>query len=142
MNKNKILVVDDQKWIRVLLVEALSSSGFIPLEASNSSDALKIACEERPNIALIDLNMPESNGFSLLSMLKETIPDVDVVFMSGSSDDKDMKKACKIGARGFFRKPFDIFRLVTFLNDITATIDMDARGENKWEVKCQRKHWI
>jgi len=138
MTGNKVLVVDDQKWIRAMLLEALSLSGFIPFEASNINDALKVAYKERPDIALIDLNMPEGDGFSLLTSLKENIPNVEVILMSGSSDMEDMKKACKIGAKGFFEKPFDIFGLVAFLSGISTTIDVVARGENKWQAKRGR----
>lgn len=129
MNKLKVMVVDDHKWIRVMLLEALTLSGFTPFGASNYADALEIVHREMPDVALIDLNMPEGSGFTLLPRLKELKPDVEVVFMSGSSDYRNIEKASRIGAKGFFTKPFDIFRLVTFLDELSITIDTAVGGK-------------
>lgn len=135
----KILVVDDQKWIRVMLLEALTLSGFISFGAANYNDALELAYREMPDIALVDINIPENSGFKLLPRLKKLKPDVEVVFMSGSSDFGYKEKASLSGAIGFFVKPFDIFELVTFLNGISTTMDLAAKGEGEWEMEHEKK---
>lgn len=133
MDKFKVMIVDDQVWIRAMLLEALSSLGYKTIEASNGTEALLVAHRENPDIALIDMNIPGIDGFSLLANLKEIKPDVAAVFMSGCSDENYEKQALKRGAYGFLVKPFDLEDLKNLLNNISTTLGVTARGETKWE---------
>ena len=115
MQKIKTLVVDDQIWIRVMLVEVLLEAGFTAFGASNYVEALEIAKSENPDIVILDINLPEIDGLNLLPLLKNIKSDVLAVFISGSFEQEYIKKAVELGAMGFFAKPFDIFELVAFL---------------------------
>lgn len=133
MQNKKILIVDDQHWIKMMLQEVLSNSGFTVFTASNPVEAAEITKDEQPDIVILDVNLPGIDGLSLLSRLKKVKSNIKAVFISGASDTDYIKRAMAEGALGFFLKPFDIFEFTTFLIKI-STSDMASRGEGKWEM--------
>jgi two-component system response regulator (stage 0 sporulation protein F) len=133
MENRKILIVDDQHWIKIMLQEVLTNSGFTAFVASNHTEALEIVKNKQPDIAILDVNLPGIDGLSLLSRLKKVKSNIKVVFISGSSDTDYVRRAMVEGALGFFFKPFDIFEFTTFLVQI-STSGMASRGEGKWEM--------
>lgn len=134
MDKYKVMVVDDQVWIRTMLMEVLDSSGYETFGASDGTEALQMAHHEKPDIALIDVTIPGLDSFSLFTHLKKVKPDVAAIFMSGFSDIDFAKKALEKGAYAFLIKPFDMEELIILLRNLSATLDLAARGENKWEM--------
>lgn len=132
MQKIKTLVVDDQIWVRVMLVEVLLEAGFTAFGASNYVEALEIAKSENPDIVILDINLPEIDGLNLLPLLKNIKSDLLAVFISGSFKKEYIKRAVELGAMGFFTKPFDIFELVAFLSGELAS-GKALEGEGKWE---------
>ncbi len=133
MQNNKVLIVDDQYWIKIMLKEVLTNSGFTAFVASNHVEALEIAKNEQPDIVVLDVNLPGIDGLSLLSSLKKVKPSIRAVFISASSYTDYVSRAMTEGALGFFFKPFDIFEFTTFLVKI-STSGMASRGEGKWEM--------
>lgn len=93
MPKYKILIVDDQHWIRIMLDEVLSNSGFKVFRASNYIEALEIAKNDQPDIVVLDVNLPDIDGLNLLPKLKMVKPDIQAVFISGSPDKNYIRKA-------------------------------------------------
>lgn len=136
-----VMVVDDQVFIRKMIIEFLLISGYKPFEASDSTEALNLAARERLDIALVDVNIPEIDGFALFRRLKKIRPDLTAIFMSGSSDIQSIKKASEEGAVDFLIKPFDIFELLGILNNVN-TSTMASRGEIKWKQILQRNQLI
>lgn len=133
MHKNKVIIVDDQHWIKVMLKEVLSDSGFTTLVASNHIEAVEIVKSEQPDIVILDVNLPDINGFELLSKLKNIKPDMKAIFISGSSNAEYARRAMAEGALKYFIKPFDIFEFATFLVEISS-LDPASRGEGKWQM--------
>jgi two-component system response regulator (stage 0 sporulation protein F) len=134
MQNYKILIVDDQHWIKIMLQEVLSNSGFTALTASNHLEAVEIVKNEQPDIVILDVNLPGIDGLSLLSRLKKVKSNIRAVFISGTSDTEYVRRAMAEGALGYFLKPFDILEFTTFLVK-TSTSDMASRGEGKWEME-------
>lgn len=133
MDKNTVLVVDDQHLINVMLKEVLSDSGFDTHIASNHLEAVEIAKSERPDIAILDVNLPDMDGFELLLILREINPDIKAIFISGYFDAEYDQRAFAEGVIRYFIKPFDIFELVTFLVEFSS-LDSPSKGEGKWQM--------
>lgn len=133
MYKNTVLVVDDQPLINVMLKEVLSNSGFNTFVASNYIEAVEIAKTEQPDVAILDINLPDIDGIELLSKLKEINPDIKAIFISGSFDPQYAQKAADKGVLRYFIKPFDVFELANFLVKISS-VDSASKGENKWQM--------
>jgi DNA-binding NtrC family response regulator len=136
-----VMVVDDQAFIRKMIIEFLLISGYRPFGASDGMEALDLAARERPDIALVDVNIPGIDGIALFRRLKKIRPDLMAIFMSGSSDIQSIKKASEEGAVDFLIKPFDILELLDILNNVN-TSTMASRGEVKWKQILEENQLI
>jgi PAS domain S-box-containing protein len=107
-----ILVVDDDLDTTRLVQEALSKAGFTVRTANNGFEALVVARQEQPGLILLDLKMPELDGYEVLKRLKRdrTTQDIPVVVVTGSVTDEEIKrkKVLALGAAQFLTKPFAI----------------------------------
>lgn len=104
----KILVVDDHVLIRDALrgvLSALLQTDAIVLEAARSSQAFELV-NENPDIELVllDIGLPDSDGFTTLATLRERHPEVAVAILSASRDREHIERALKLGAQGFIPK--------------------------------------
>jgi serine phosphatase RsbU (regulator of sigma subunit) len=108
MTGSRILVVDDEPGM-VRAVERVLSDSYRVLGTSSSSDAMSLAGEFMPELAIVDIRMPEIDGFELMARLTGRLPDLDVILMTGSVDDLDEKlvRALQSSAFYFIQKPFD-----------------------------------
>jgi two-component system response regulator len=83
--KKKILIVDDEKNIRLLLNEELTDEGYDVITAENGASALKMIAEEKPNIVTLDIKMPGEDGLSILRKIREIEYDLPVIICSAYS---------------------------------------------------------
>ncbi|TYP49773.1 response regulator [Thermosediminibacter litoriperuensis] len=106
--KNKILVVDDQVWVRRMLLEALSALGYEVFGASSGPEALQLAGERGPDLAIIDMSIPGMDGLTLFSKLRGINFNIHGILISGNGEKNCIEKALKEGAFAYLVKPFDI----------------------------------
>ncbi len=103
---NKILIVEDDKFLRELISQKLQKEGFDVVEAENGEDGFLKAKEEKPNLVLLDLILPGIDGFEALEKMKgdsetENIP---VIIISNLGQREDIERGLKIGAVDFLVK--------------------------------------
>ena len=103
-----ILIVDDEEDILELLSVILHDEGLRVLAASNGVEALGILAEEKIDLVISDVRMPQMNGIELLTELKNKGPHPPVVFISGYSDISE-EEAYALGVARFIFKPFEVF---------------------------------
>lgn len=108
MNDKKILIVDDQFGIRILLTEILQSDGYTLFQASNGMQALEIVEEHEPDLVLLDMKIPGMDGLEILRRIKEIKPATEVMMMTAYGELNMIKEAMRLGAQKHFIKPFDI----------------------------------
>ncbi|GGK25981.1 sporulation initiation phosphotransferase F [Caldalkalibacillus thermarum] len=111
MAQAKILIVDDQYGIRMLLSEVFQSEGYLTFEAANGQQALEITRKERPNLVLLDMKIPGMNGLDILKHLKEYDSTIQVIMMTAYGELDMIKEAMQLGVLTHFAKPFDINEL-------------------------------
>ncbi|WP_306461628.1 response regulator [Alkalicoccobacillus porphyridii] len=104
----KLLVVDDQYGIRVLLNEILQKDGYIVFQAANGVQAIKTVEEENPDLILLDMKIPGMDGLEILRRIKSTHPNIKVVMMTAYGELNLINEAIRLGAATYFSKPFDI----------------------------------
>ena len=109
--KGKILIVDDEADLRLLLKSILESE-YTVTEAENGAALKKLLTAEAPDIVLLDLNLPDANGLDLLPQLKKSWPDAEVVVLTGAATFEAAVEATKRGAYHFINKPFDTSALL------------------------------
>ncbi len=104
-----ILVVDDDALNRRLLVRGLHAEGHLTLEAANGREALAVMLEQQPDVVLLDVLMPELDGFGVLTQMR-SLPKVagtPVVMISSLEDQEGILRCIELGAEDFLPKPVD-----------------------------------
>lgn len=108
MKEKKVLIVDDQNGIRILLMEVFSSEGYTTFQAANGKLALEIVKNELPDLVLLDMKIPGMDGLEILKHIKAENPDIKVIMMTAYGELDMIKEATELGALMHFTKPFDI----------------------------------
>lgn len=117
MSKRKVLIVDDQNGIRVLLMEVFNHEGYHTFQASNGKLALEIVKSEAPDLVLLDMKIPGMDGLEILKHIKQINPDIKVIMMTAYGELDMIKEATDLGALMHFTKPFDIDELRLAVNN-------------------------
>jgi len=134
-NKDKILVVDDDRAVRWSFGEALRSWNFTPLEASTVAEAFSQFNAEMPGVVLLDIELPDGSGLDVLTQIKEEHPDTIVIIITGNVLVGNTIAALRGGAYDFIAKPVNMEELrVTIRNGIEARL---LRREIK-QVRSER----
>ena len=127
MDKKKVLIVDDQNGIRVLLMEVFSSEGYETFQASNGKLALEIVKNETPNLVLLDMKIPGMDGLEILKHIKAINKEIKVIMMTAYGELDMIKEATDHGALMHFTKPFDI-------DEMRMAVNLQLHGgePNSW----------
>jgi DNA-binding response OmpR family regulator len=112
----KILIVDDEKDVLLLLEKGLIAEGYSVITADNGNDALVLARSERPDLIILDVLLPDVDGPEVNNKLKEKpeTKDVPVIFLTGMFPEREEKVEGRVVAgKIMFEKPYDIEKLLT-----------------------------
>ncbi|WP_067624466.1 response regulator [Alicyclobacillus acidiphilus] len=107
----KVLVVDDQFGIRVLLQEVLQREGYEVFQAPNGETALEIVQRDDPDLILLDMKIPGMDGLEILRNIRKLDVDTKVIMMTAYGELDLIHEAMEMGAIAHFTKPFDIDEL-------------------------------
>jgi len=104
----KILVIDDEEWLREMIQLALRQRGFEVVEAANGTDGIEKARKELPDLILCDINMGKVDGYLTLASLRNEAPTAAIPFilMTGLADNAGMRHGMELGADDYLPKPF------------------------------------
>lgn len=102
----KILIIEDDSFLQGLASRKLKADGFEVLNAGNHTEAFAVLEKENPNIILLDLLLPEVDGYEILKKVRENpkTKDIPVIVFSNLSEEKDIKKAQDLGIIDFMVK--------------------------------------
>ena len=106
--KGKVLIVDDQFGIRILLNEVLQKEGYDTYQAANGLQALEVLNDHVPDLVLLDMKIPGMDGIEILKRMKAVEPDIKVIIMTAYGELDMIQEAMDLGAITHFAKPFDI----------------------------------
>ena len=120
-----ILVADDSMVVRAVLRRQLETDGHTVVEAVNGEEAIDACREYRPDVVLLDVEMPVLDGHATLERLKADpqLKDIPVVFLTGRVDTADVVNGLRLGAHDYLRKPFEA-------NELMARVSAALR--TKW----------
>ena len=113
-----LIVIDDEPSILALIERIVRPAGFKTILHSRARDALAALPEERPDIALVDLQMPELGGLDVLREIRQVHPECGVILMTGHASVESAIEAVKLGALDYLTKPLDMQRLRRHLDDV------------------------
>jgi two-component system phosphate regulon response regulator PhoB len=112
--RHRVLLADDDPALRRLIGATLGSDDFELLQAIDGEEALGMAQREHPALVLLDVNMPQLDGFEVCRRLKAdpSTADIKVVMLTARGADVDRLQARKLGADDYFSKPFSPVQLL------------------------------
>jgi DNA-binding response OmpR family regulator len=128
--KYRILVVDDEKRMVGFIRLNLEQDGFLVIEAFNGTQALDRLRDSLPDLILLDVMMPDMDGFEVLQTIRE-ISAVPVIMLTAKGEDNDKVKGLELGADDYVTKPFSPRELVSRVKAVLrrgATLDDDESG--------------
>ena len=119
----KILIVDDEPHIRLLLeqtLEELEEKGVTLLLADNGESAVEIIRKERPSLVLLDIMMPKLNGFDVCNTVKNELnmKDVYIIMLTAKGQEFDKKRGEQAGADVYMTKPFNPDAIVEMVSNV------------------------
>ena len=145
-NEKVVLVVDDIFENLLILKRMLEKEGYKPLTASSAKDALEMVRVKEPQLILLDVYMPEMDGFELCEILKNDVKtkDIPIIFISGGMSKEDKIKGFKLGAVDFINKPFEAEEVSLRVNNHLQVYEMKINMEayNKRLNKMVKDHAI
>ena len=127
MNNYTILLVEDDLVLRETIESALIGEGYCVLAAEGMSEAIVMA-KKAPNLALLDLNLPDGSGFKLCQIIKEryTLP---VIFLTVRDDEADIVRGLDMGGDDYITKPFRLSVLISRVRAVLRRGGTKAQGD-------------
>jgi two-component system, OmpR family, response regulator len=107
----KILVIDDEQGIRDLLDVLLRRKGYDVVVAENGQEGLKVFRRERPDVVVLDLNMPGIDGLTVLQQIRSLDPHKPVIILTGAGTPEAEQQVRALGVTEFVEKEFSLHRL-------------------------------
>jgi DNA-binding response OmpR family regulator len=118
----KILIAEDDIDFGNILSQYVSLSGFEAILARNGKEAWDLFHSDKPDICVLDVMMPEMDGFTLAEKLREAEPGIPFIFLTAKSLREDIIRGLKLGADDYITKPFDPEMLMLRINNILRRV--------------------
>ena len=130
-----MLVVDDERSIRMLCRVNLAASGMEVFEASDGREGLDLARKERPDLVLLDVMMPGLDGWRVAEHLLEDnrTTGIPIIFLTARAEFRDRARGLDIGGVDYITKPFNPLELAPLVRDLLARIDRGERDQLRRE---------
>ena len=148
----KILIVDDEADLREMVTSILEQDGFKTIKTAGTvAEALKICRDWEPDLAILDVMLPDGNGFSLFEQMR-TFTEVPVLFLTARGEDEDKLKGLGLGADDYMTKPFSpselVARVKAHMDRYNRLIGSTAQKNDIIEIrgikidKTARRVWV
>ncbi len=125
--KGTILVVDDDRLVLATLAHGLAQAGYVVIDADNGDDAILLARERRPDLALLDIRMEGKSGFDVAAYLREYCH-IPFMFLSAFADADTVNQVKALGAVAYLVKPLDIGQIVPAVEAAFANIEAHRKA--------------
>jgi len=114
----RVLIVDDEPFVRHLIRDTLKTRGFATGSAANGVEALEELAKEPYDLVISDVVMPEMEGFELLKRVKKDYPGLKVIILTGYSSQHDISDFLLYGADEYLTKPFQVNELLAAVEKV------------------------
>jgi DNA-binding response OmpR family regulator len=118
MNNPKVLYVEDEIFLAKIVSETLQSRGYeVTLESDGSKVMPKFEAT-KPDVCILDVMLPNKDGFSIADDIREKDPNVPIIFLTAKSDVNDVVNGFKLGGNDYIRKPFSMEELIVRIENV------------------------
>jgi len=132
-DKGKILVVDDDRLVLATVSHGLAQAGYEVIDADNGDDAILLAREHKPDLALLDIRMEGLSGFDVAAYLRDHLH-VPFMFLSAFADDETVRKVKALGALAYLVKPLDIGQILPTVAAAFGNLPLRPASAAPWAV--------
>ncbi|MCB0917400.1 MAG: diguanylate cyclase [Actinobacteria bacterium] len=128
-----VLIADDSRAVRAIMVRILAGAGFRTMEAADGSEALAVAQQDPPDLFLLDVDMPRMDGLATIRALKQRpqLADIPVIFLTARVDGDAAARGLEEGARDYIRKPCHPQELVARVQTLTRLAAQDRELQHR-----------
>ncbi len=119
MRKKKVLYVEDEIFLARIVAETLEGKGYEVITENDGGKALARFQQVSPDICVLDIMLPNLDGFSIADQIREKDTHVPIIFLSAKSQTSDVLKGFNSGANDYMRKPFSIEELIARIENLT-----------------------
>ncbi len=137
MDRIKILLVEDEATLAMILQDTLQGEGFDVTVANDGVEGLRMMAEIHPDIVVADIMMPVMDGFDMVRRIRQSDPETPVLFLTARSSVDDVVEGFNIGANDYLRKPFSMRELIARVQALLRRANpkmADAEADNKSSV--------
>lgn len=114
----KILYVEDEMFLGKIVKETLEGRGFDVIMESDGDKVLPLFMEQQPDICVLDVMLPNKNGFDIAEDIRKQNDDVPVIFLTAKTETDDVVKGFKLGGNDYIRKPFSMEELIVRIENL------------------------
>ena len=137
-----VLIVEDEPTPRKFLTKILSKKGYESIEAENLAIAHKILDQDAADIVLLDIKLPDGNGFTLLDRIAQEKPSLPVIVATGYGDIDTVVDAMQNGAFDFITKPIDAERLIRSLENAGDQVKLYRELAQLRKERWSDQYWV
>jgi two-component system alkaline phosphatase synthesis response regulator PhoP len=120
----KILIVDDERDLLNLITMHLTMAGYEALQASNGRTALEVIKRDHPSLVILDLMLPELDGWEVCKRLREDRQDIPVIILTACTETEDKLRGFDVGADDYVTKPFSPRELIARVKRVLSRIEI------------------
>jgi len=118
MNKTKILYVEDELFLGKIVKESLESRGYEVFMESDGAKATAAFKKTTPDICVLDVMLPNKDGFAIADEIRELDEDVPIIFLTAKTQTEDVVKGFSLGGNDYIRKPFSMEELIVRIQNV------------------------
>lgn len=118
MKKAKVLYVEDEVFLAKIVSETLQGRGYDVVLESDGAKALDLFVKEKPDLCVLDIMLPNKDGFTIADEIRERDSQVPIIFLSAKAQTSDVVNGFKLGANDYIRKPFSIEELIARMENV------------------------
>jgi DNA-binding response OmpR family regulator len=133
MKKTKVLYVEDEIFLAKIVSETLQSRGYDVVLEDDGAHVMRLFTEEKPDLCILDIMLPNKDGFAIADEIRERDAQVPIIFLSARSQSSDVVTGFKAGANDYVRKPFSMEELIVRIEN--ALRGRGAPVEEREEIK-------
>jgi DNA-binding response OmpR family regulator len=135
MKKPKIFYVEDEIFLAKIVSETLQSKGYDVVLESDGGQAVKRFLEAQPDVCILDVMLPNKDGFAIADEIREKDPKVPIIFLTAKSGVNDVVNGFKIGGNDYIKKPFSMEELIVRIENVLKQAPGTPAQKQEEEIK-------
>lgn len=133
--KNRILFVEDEADLTLIIADTLKEQGYEVVTASNGIQGLERFKSDGADIIVADVMMPGMDGFNMAREIRKLSPDVPLLFLTAKSTIDDIEEGFEIGANDYLKKPFELRELIIRIKALLRRYGKSRNDDITFEMK-------